>query len=253
MKTFWALVLVLALSPWPALGQVEWPDLSGSWALFQVISDYWEAPLLGERPRRIYQIAKIWVDQDGANLVLSSEEVCTMIFDMGTSLVQISVTPAFLSAVRIDALKGRLSQSGEAIILEIPEFVIANGVILADLNLESLPNTADDPRVVDLDSDGKPGFTVKIRVFGLIPGETYVVQRLRQSYRGTLVGEDLVRGTISWVDEQVTLGASASFFLLSGKGRPDPDPNRSFFVMRRISGSETCTELSKLFREELGR
>lgn len=253
MKSFWALFLVLALGPCPGLGQEEWPDLTGTWALFQVISDYWEAPLLGERSRRICQIAKIWVDQDGANLVLTSEEICTMIFDMGTSLVQISVTPAFLNAVRIGPVKGRLSQSGKTIILEIPEFVVVNGAILSDPDRDPLPSTADDPRLVDLDGDGKPGVTVKIRVFGLIPGETYVVQRLRQSYRGTVVENDLVRGTIFWVDEQVTLGASASFFLLSGKGRPDPDPNRSFFVMRRISGNETCEELSELFREELGR
>jgi hypothetical protein len=97
------LALVLSVSSFPLFGaaQGEWPDLSGSWALFQVISDYWEVPLLGERPRRIYQIAKIHVDQTGADLILRSENICAMVFDMGTSLVQISITPAFLSAVKI--------------------------------------------------------------------------------------------------------------------------------------------------------
>ena len=70
--------------------------------------------------------------------------------------------------------------------------------------------------------------------------------------RGTVLGPGLIRGIISWKDEQVTLGASASFFLIPGKGRPDPAPDRSFFVMRRIRGTEGCEELRELFREELG-
>lgn len=229
--------------------QEAWPDLSGPWALFQVISEYWEAPLLGERARRIYQIAKIQIDQTGADLVLRSEAICLMTFDMGTSIVQISVTPAFLAAVQIGPVSGRLVCEEDGIFLEIPEFIVVNGARLADPTSEPLPTSPEDPRVVDPDGDGKPGFTV--RILGLIPGETYVVQRLRQGYKGALEGGELVRGTIAWEDEQVTLGASASFFLIAGKGRPDPDPNRSFFVMRRIRGGETCAELVELFREEL--
>lgn len=236
----------------PGLAQEEWPDLSGSWALFQVISDYWEVPLLGERLRRIYQVAKIQIDQTGADLVLRSTRICLMSFDMGTSIVRISIVPEFLEAVRIGPVPGRLVREGEGVFLEIPEFIVVNGALLADPASEPLPTSPEDPRVVDPDGDGKPGFTVRVRVLGLIPGETYVVQRLRQGYKGALVGSELVRGTIAWEDEQVTLGASASFFLVAGKGRPNPDPNRSFFVMRRIHGGETCAELVELFREELG-
>ena len=39
-----------------------------------------------------------------------------------------------------------------------------------------LPGEADDPRVVDADSDGNPGVTVQVR--GLIDGEVYMVQDL---------------------------------------------------------------------------
>ncbi len=252
MKVFLALILLVPILPLPSVAQTEWPDLSGSWALFQVISDYWDVPLLGERPRRIYQIAKIRVDQNGADLFLRSETICAMVFDMGTSLVQIFITPEFLAAVKIGPLSGKLLRSEGGIALVIPEFFVLNGVRLTDPYSEPLPTAPDDPRVVDLDGDGKPGFTVKLRVFGLISGETYVVQRLRQEYRGTVLSPDHIRGTIAWKDEQVTLGASASFFLIPGKGRPDPDPNRSFFVLRKIRGDEGCEELRELFRKELG-
>lgn len=246
-------VLIAVIATLPAFGEApqEFPNLSGSWALFQVISDYWEVPLLGERPRRIYQIAKIWIEQNGPDLILTSEQICMMVFDMGTSLVQISISPQFLQAVKIGPLSGKITKEGDALVLEIPRFVVINGAILSTPDTEPLPTSPDDPRVIDLDGDGKPGFTVKVRVLGLISGETYVVQRLRQEYRGIILEADLVRGTIEWIDEQVTLGASASFFLISGKGRPDPDPNRSFFVMKKITGTENCTDLTALFREEL--
>ncbi len=246
------LALLFSVVPLLGVAQEVWPDLSGSWALFQVISDYWDVPLLGERPRRIYQIAKIHVDQNGGDLFLRSETICAMVFDMGTSLVQISITPEFLAAVKIGPLSGKLVHSERGIALVIPEFLVLNGVRLTDPFSEPLPTTPDDPRVVDLDGDGKPGFTVMVRIFGLFSGETYVVQRLRQEYRGTVLSPDYIRGTIAWKDEQVTLGASASFFLIPGKGRPDPDPNRSFFVLRKIRGDEGCEELRELFREELG-
>lgn len=252
MTRLLTLGLIVSLFPWFGTAQEVWPNLSGSWALFQVISDYWDVPLLGERPRRIYQIAKIHVDQNGPDLVLRSEAICAMVFNMGTSLVQISVMPAFLAAVRIGPLAGKLVPSEAGMAFMIPEFVVLNGVRLADPISEALPTSPYDPRVLDLDGDGKPGFTVTVRVFGLISGETSVVQRLRQEYRGTVLGPDLVRGTISWKDEQVTLGASASFFLIPGKGRPDPDPTRSFFVLRRIQGDENCEEIRELFREEWG-
>lgn len=231
--------------------QEAWPNLSGPWALFQVISEYWEAPFLGERARRIYQIAKVQVDQTGSDLVLRSEAICLMTFDMGTSIVQISITPAFLASTQIGPVPGRVVREEDGIFLEIPEFIVVNGARLADPTSDPLPTSPEDPRVVDPDGDGKPGFTVRVRILGLIPGETYVVQRLRQWYKGALEGGELVRGTIAWEDEQVTLGASASFFLVSGKGRPDPDPNRSFFVMRRIHGGETCEDLVELFCKEL--
>lgn len=246
-----SVVWILASLPGLAETNTEWPDLSGSWALFQVLSDYWEVPMLGERPRHIYEIAKIRIDQNGAELTLHSTGFCLMLFDMGTSLVQISVTPEFLATTRIGPVGGKLVRQETGILLEIPLFLAINGAQLADPLDDPLPTSPDDWRVVDVDGDGKPGFTVRIKVFGLISGETYVVQRLRQEYRGVVLGEDLVQGTIVWVDEQVTLGASASFFLRSGKGRPDPNPERSFFILKRVRDGETCEELEKLFQAEL--
>lgn len=245
--------LILALvAGFPCLGSraSEMPNLSGSWALFQVIAEHWDVPLVGERLRRVLQVAKIRIEQDGEDLTLWSEGLCLMAFDMGTPLVQLSVLPEFVEEVRVGAIRGKVVPKGEKYLFLIPPYLVLNGVELPD-PAEPLPTSPDDPRVRDQDGDGKPGFTVRVRVLGILSGETYVVQRLRQEYRGEVLGPDLIQGQILWEDEQVTLGASASFFLISGKGRPAPE--EAFFIMRRLRGQETCEEILKLFAEELKR
>lgn len=250
MTLLFALVLLLGFSLRPVSAPDPLPNLAGSWALLQVLVERWEVPLLGERTRRVVQIARIRIEQDGANLTLWSEEVCSMTFDLGTSLVQLSVAPEFVRSVRVGPLPGQIVREGEGFALLAPPYWVLNGVELGD-PLDPLPTSADDPRVRDPDSDGKPGFTVRVRVLGLLSGETYVVQRLRQEYRGRVLSADLVRGAVLWEDEQVTLGASSSFFLLSGRGRPAPEA--AFFVLRRLRGQATCAELLALFAEDLGR
>lgn len=246
------LVLLVGSLGLPSFGQgkPDLPDLRGSWALLQVIAEHWDVPLVGERLRRVIQVAKIHVEQDGENLTLKSEEVCLMSFDMGTALVQLSVLPEFVGKVRVGPIYGKVIPDGEKWLFLIAPFLVLNGVELSTPT-EPLPTAPDDPRVRDQDGDGKPGFTVQVRILGLISGETYVVQRIRQEYRGEIIGPDLIRGQIFWEDEQVTLGASASFFLISGKGRPAPE--EAFFLMRRIQGQETCAEILRLFSEELRR
>ncbi len=241
------------LGCWPgALAQAtpEVPDLSGPWAMLQVLAEHWDVPLLGERLRRVVQVARIRVEQEGKSLTLWSEEVCSMFFDMGTSLVQIAVTPEFVAAVRVGPIPGRIEEEGDEFFLVVPPYLVFNGVRLQDPE-EPLPTSAEDPRVLDPEGDGKPGFTVRVRILGLLSGEAYVVQRLRQEYRGRILGPDLVSGSVVWQDEQVTLGASSPFFLISGKGRPAPE--LAFFVLRRIPEAASCAEILALFEEELRR
>jgi len=145
VKFFLVLILFVFVIFGYGVAQTEWPDLSGSWALFQVISDYWDVPLLGERPRRIYQIAKIHVDQNGPDLVLRSEAICAMVFDMGTSLVQISITLEFLAAVKIGPLSGKLVRSEGGIAFFNPGvFLSSTGFVLRIL----IPNPFPPHRMI---------------------------------------------------------------------------------------------------------
>lgn len=88
----------------------ELPSLQGTWALYQVIAEYWEVPLLGERLRRVLQVARLRIEQDGDKLTLWSEEVCSMVFDMGTALVQISVLPEFVRSVQVGPIPARIER-----------------------------------------------------------------------------------------------------------------------------------------------
>ncbi|MGC9530321.1 MAG: hypothetical protein ACP5G2_06945 [Candidatus Bipolaricaulaceae bacterium] len=229
------------------------PDLSGSWAFLQVTSDYWQVPLLGERQRLSKSVARVEIEQHGANLTLRIREYCSMTIDSGTSLVRTDVPQAFWQRARPHPLAGRIVYRDGRVELVVPWFVNVNGAELGDPEADPLPKVPDDPRVVDQDGDGHPGMTLKVSVLGLISGEVYVVQRLWRAYRGVLEAPNLVRGTISWEDEQSTLGASSSWLLQSGEGRPDPVPAHSYFLLRRIVGEEPCSELLEIFSETIRR
>jgi hypothetical protein len=120
------------------------------------------------------------------------------------------------------------------------------GARLENPENETLPVDAADPRVFDQDDDGHPGMTVRVEIMGLISGEVYVVQRNRNRLIGTVISPGFIRGTIEWETEQVILGASSPFLAGGGQGSPDPDPERHFFLARRIDPMFDCADIQQM-------
>ena len=100
----------------------------------------------------------------------------------------------------------------------------------------------------DQDGDGQPGITVRVRVLGLISGEVYVVQRLSKLLDGQVLAPDLIRGLLTWTNEQVTLGASNPFLNAGGEAHVDPVRERSYFVAIRVPAGTTCANLTANWR-----
>jgi len=88
------------------------------------------------------------------------------------------------------------------------------------------------------DEDGLPGLTV--RIAGLVDGEIYIVQRGTEALDGSLQAPGLVRGTVTWTDEQVILGADNEVLEAGAPTRPDPDPGKSWFELRRADAATDC-------------
>jgi len=68
-----------------------------------------------------------------------------------------------------------------------------------------------------------------------------------------VVSSDLIRGLITWSNEQVTIGASNPFLNTSGDAKIDPVRERSYFVAIRVPAGTTCDDLKENWRALFGR
>ncbi len=227
------------------------PDLSGRWAMLQVTSQIGAIPLLGERTRTASTLVVLDVHQEG--LVLSAQEsACSTTIDNGTGLVTTEIPEAFIVSLPQVMWTATLETSDEGLRLVRPWVTSVSGARLADPESDPLPTSADDPRVIDQDRDGKPGLTVRVTVMGLISGEVYVVQRDRSRLTGTVVSPDAIDGLVEWTSEQSVLGASNPFLVGGTTARIDPVPEHSFFRARRVSEATTCADLRQIARTLFG-
>lgn len=101
-----------------------------------------------------------------------------------------------------------------------------------------------DPLINDADSDGKPGVTVFIKLFGLIDGELYIARREIFENLVTLYSDGSLRGTVTDRSEQLVVGASLR--ILNVPNNPDqwPDLGLSPLILVPIPDEiDTCEEL----------
>jgi hypothetical protein len=111
---------------------------------------------------------------------------------------------------------------------------------------EALPTSASDARVVDQDGDGHPGVTVKVS--GLITGEIYLVQRVRQSWSGQLDADgNLSFALMQDAGEQTILDASSSLLKKTPDISKDPDASKTNVSFVKLPATEDydCSRLIK--------
>ena len=102
----------------------------------------------------------------------------------------------------------------------------------------------DDPLINDADGDGKPGVTVFVNLYGIIPGEIYIARREIFENDVTLYSDGTLRGTVTDESEQLVIGASLR--ILDAPNNPDqwPDLGLSPLLLVPIPDDiDTCEEL----------
>lgn len=230
-------------------------NLSGVWAMVQITSEIVQIPIVGERTRTTATYLRLTVDQNRTTLTVL-ETHCATNIDDGTIMVSTTIPDAFLHSLGVTERAAHLElasdidqstdnhSSNPRIVF--PWTTQALGARLKDPDSEPLPTDVDDPRVFDQDKDGHPGMTVRVEIMGLITGEVYVVQRNRNRLVGTVVSPGFIQGTIEWETEQVVLGASSSFLESAGQGIPDSDPERNFFLAKRIDPAVGCADIQQM-------
>ena len=246
------LVLAMVLVPMGSGEELPPFDLTGTWAVMQVTSDIVVYPFVGEKTRTTSLILHVEMRQNGTEVQVF-ESHCLVDTDSGTTMVSTEIPKAFLGSLGIVERTATLEPTPEGWRFIEPWPTEVHGARLADPVNDPLPTAADDPRVFDQDGDGNPGITVRVSVLGLISGEVYAVQRLWKLLEGTVVTPDLIRGLITWTNEQVTIGASNPFLNTSGDARIDPVPERSYFVAIRVPSGTTCDDLKESWRALFGR
>lgn len=227
-------------------------DLTGTWAVMEVTSDIVVYPFVGQRTRTTTLILLLEMRQSGRDVLIRARH-CLADIDDGTGLVVTEITDAFLRSLGVVERAASLELVGGNWRFGLDWGTTVHGARLADPVRDPLPTSPDDPRVVDQDGDGKPGITVPLRILGLISGEVYAVQRLWKLLAGTVVSSDLVRGLISWTNEQVAIGASNPFLKTDAQAQVDPVRERSYFVALRIPPGTTCEDLKRTWRALFGR
>jgi hypothetical protein len=215
------------------------PDLSGRWAMVQVMPAMTTLPIFGDVELTTIATALVDVEQNGTSLVLR-DVYCFTDVQMNPPVAVSRVPERFTASLRPAPRTAVLEPCDAGWRFVQPWVTEVRGAYLADPAYEPLPTDVADPRVVDQDGDGHPGLTIPVAVAGLVSGDTYVVQRLQFALAGTLVDADTISGSTEWSSEQNVIAASDALLLMSYAYRTHPDLTRHVFVMRRVGLEWTC-------------
>jgi hypothetical protein len=217
----------------------ELPDLSGRWVTIQRLVTIAQLPFLGEVT--LHTTIGLFSDavQSGSRLALE-DVYCFTDIDASTDLFATDISDATMRSIHPNPRVAELRIEGGRVMFEHDWHTEVRGAVLDDPGNDELPDDRNDPRLVDVDGDGRIGFTISAEIVGLFGGDAYVVQRFRYRLDGELVDSDTILGTAEWSTEQIILWATDALLMMSYTQRVASDPTVHRFVMRRIDATWTC-------------
>ena len=238
----WLSVLVLSPAICAAAHDASPPDLSGRWITLQRFVAIADFPFLGEVALQTTVGLLSEISQDGSCLTLS-DAYCFSDVDVSTDLFVTDVPDVAMQSIEPEARAAEIRIETNRIRIVQDWQTEVRGAVLDDPTNDALPTYRSDPRVIDMDGDGQPGFTIPAAIVDLFGGDTYVVQRFRYRLEGILVDPNTIIGLIEWSTEQVVLWATDALLMLPYGQSIDPDPTVHRFLMRRIDETWTCNSI----------
>ena len=219
-----------------------WPDLSGEWAMVQVLVATAHLPIVGS----------LWIDttvgtlthitQSGSSLILQ-DRYCFTDASPSTFLFRTNIADVVMQSIQAEPRMATLVLDRCDFRFIQDWYTEVRGAILGNPENELLPIDPKDPKLVDLEGDGHPGMTIQASILGLFRGEGYTVQRYRYRLEGTVFNANTIIGLIDWTSEQTVVAASNPLFMEPFSSGTDPDPAKHQFVMIRIDETWTCDTL----------
>ena len=221
---------------------MTWPDLSGDWAMIQVMVATADLPVVGSLRIDTIVGAFTHITQSGSSLILQNR-YCFTDAEPSTFLFRTNIADAVIQSIKPEPRAAELILNDCDFRFSQDWYAEVRGAILEDPESDPLPIDPEDPRLVDLEGDGHPGMTIQASIFGLFKGEGYAVQRYRYRLDGTVFDANTIIGFIDWTSEQTVVAATNPLFMESFSDGTDPDPTKHQFVMIRIDEQWTCETL----------
>ena len=218
------------------------------WAMKQVVTTLVVVPFNGETEMAAqtasYTVMEWEVQGDGS--IIQHEHYCwseiSEVAGMTTSLPE-----AFYDAANSDERDAVLSDMTVGSTYIAADHLSLYGAELDDPVGEALPTSPDDPRVVDFEGDGKPGFTAIVSGW-LGTAEAYMAQRSVTTMQGQLLNQGRIEGGVTQTLEQQILDADKWWAAMDGfQSVPDPEPSHNYFVLKATDGEMTCDELAGVY------
>ena len=228
--------------------EATWPDLSGFWAMVQVMVATADLPIVGNILIDTTVGALTHITQSGSSLILR-DRYCFTDADPSTFLFRTNIADVTLQSIQPKPRVAELILDDCDIRFNQDWYREIRGAILEDPENDPLPIDPEDSRLIDLEGDEHPGMTIQAAIFGVFNGEGYAVQRYRYRLEGTVFDANTIIGFIDWTSEQTVVSATNSLFMESFSDGTDPDPTKHRFVMIRIDEAWTCETL----RDQLPR
>lgn len=229
-----------------ALGSIEAAavhddfDVGGTYRFEAIRTSVARAPFVGEIKNQLAYEGYLTLSQNDDGTVRMEREVCHAELLSAKEAVRSTIRERFLRELYSGSYDGRLWIDGGVAHLEFREVRYVSGADLEDPGHDPLPESADDERVVDSDTDGKPGITIHVE--GIATGQIYMVQRITSTWRSTAVSEEGIEGQIEWSEERSILGATADRLEQKRDSRVTDDPSENRFVMQRVEDGASCAD-----------
>lgn len=226
------------------------PDLTGQWAMVQVMPAIAELPFLGSTMLVTTVYALVDVVQTGAEVVMQ-DAYCFTDVEMKPPHIESEVPERFMRSLAPAPRLATLEIQEREVLFTQDWVTEVRGARLENPESDPLPVGTYDSRVYDQDGDSHPGLTIPVTALGLVSGDTYVVHRLRYRLAGAVIDSHTILGTMEWSSEQNVLSATDAILMMNYTFRLDPDLSKHRFVMQRIDGSPTCEMLRAVSHELL--
>lgn len=235
--------------------EVAWTDLdlAGTWAQLHVVSAYAIAPLVGQVNTISVALARweVVASETGYDVI---QVACALELQSDSEFATTIIPEAFVQAVAPVAKSVVLDLTRTPPGYYHPPTAEVHGALLDNPLVDSMPTSADDPRVFDQDGDGHPGMTVFVT--GIIDGALYIVQRNVSEQTGVMVSLDRFEGLLGWEQEQIVLGSDNPILADNPPvSAIDPDPTHSYCVTVRIEDGWQCDDIlanrEKLFGQTI--